>query len=51
MHRALQFVEDALGSDWIIPISLGVLVSFDRIDWLTGLIACIAYVNLKESRP
>jgi hypothetical protein len=48
MGVVLEGIERALGSDWLLPVLIGVLVSTGRIDWLTGIVACIAYVNLRE---
>lgn len=49
IHAVLQAIENALGSDWIGPVLLAALVSTDRIDWFTGLVLCILYVNVRHA--
>jgi hypothetical protein len=43
-------IEQTLGSGWIVPVLLGVMVGAGRIDWFTFFVACVVYTNLK-ARP
>lgn len=50
IHTVLRAIESALSSEWLIGFLLGVLVATDRLDWLTGFVLCLVYVNLKPLR-